>query len=163
MLFFTTTFFSVTFFFFWCGLYTLSSDSVSSIVPTMTSFEFPVSESFREKILSPFWAQNLKNCSKMAIFGNFTLVLHRHICYYKIQNNLTKNFVFKSCITHYNADKMYSIFAPSNLKLTDPTLFFVVVFLLFYLREMSQWHLPTTYAHNTAMLAGEDNLCILLS
>ena len=27
---------------------------------------------------------------------------------------------------------------------------------------MSQWHLTTTYAHNTVMLAGEDNLCILL-
>ena len=34
---------------------------------------------------------------------------------------------------------------------------------VFYLREMSQWHLTSTHAQNTAMLAGEDNLCILLS
>ena len=33
----------------------------------------------------------------------------------------------------------------------------IIIFLLFfYLREMSQWHLTTTYAHNTAILAGED-------
>ena len=46
LLFFTTTFSSITFFFFWRGLYTFSSDSVLSIVPTMTSFEFPASDLF---------------------------------------------------------------------------------------------------------------------
>ena len=30
---------------------------VLSIVPTMTSFEFPASELFREKQLLPYWAQ----------------------------------------------------------------------------------------------------------
>ena len=39
----------------------------------------------------------------------------------------------------------------------------VFLFFFVYLREMSQWHLTTTYAYNTAMVAGEEILCILLS
>ena len=58
IVFFTNTFFSVTFFF----------SDVAHILsllilcckwsPTMTSFEFPASELFRKKKLPPFWAQN---------------------------------------------------------------------------------------------------------
>ena len=37
-----------------------------------------------------YYHQNPKNLSTTAIFGNFTLVLHWHICYYKIAHTLIK-------------------------------------------------------------------------